>query len=167
MSQESNQKPTLNALIESLDNDVMTEQEAKELRYALEEKIDAYAMVQSQMAAEVERLKGIAREFAEEAKLMESRLKKFNERVLYVMDVNGFEKLPGERFQLVQTLNPPSVKVEADPCDLDADAYPDLVRIKYEWSLTAIKAAITEGRDIPFARLVRGKKPVFKVRKGV
>ena len=163
--QQKNQ--TLYGLIERLDDDVMTEQQAVELRKDLEQKVDAYAEVQTKLAAEALRLADIANEFQEEAKAAEARLKKFNQRLLYVLETNELEKLPGTRWQLATRLNRESVVIDGEPTEFDAELYPELVKIKREWSKTAIKAAINEGNDVKFARLVRTKRIEFKVRKGV
>lgn len=158
---------TLYGLIERLDDDVMTEAEAKELRADIESKVDSYAEVRSMLESEVERIQRIAKEFAQEAKAAEARLKRFNDRVLFLMETNGLEKLPGTKWQLAQRLNPESVVVDGEPTEFDQDLYPELVKIKREWSKTAIKAALSEGVDLSFAKVVRTKRVEFKVRKGV
>lgn len=156
---------SLKDLLFILDQEKIPESDAELIKSAIIQKVDNCAIVEREMEDEVKRLRSIAREFGEAAKAAENRLARFMEYVRWAMEQNGFEKLPGEKFLCEIRENPARVMIEHEPTSFDAEAYPDLVRLKYEWDKNAIKASIHE-RDIPFARLVREKRAVFGINRG-
>lgn len=157
---------SLNGVLAYLDRDDLDESEQLALRSTILEKVDEYAVFERQLCDEVKRLREIAKEFTEAARVSEKRLERFHEHVKYVMEANGFEKLPGAKFEVQLRENPPKVIVDQEPTSFDAEAYPSLVRTKWEWNKSVIKDMLAE-RDIPFARLVRERRAVFAVRKGI
>jgi hypothetical protein len=158
------EKSTLHQLLIYLDQEEISEDGVKATIEALTSKVDGCALFESELRAEIDRLKEIVREFHDAQKAAEKRLERFREYLVYTMTVNSFDKVPGELFSLVLIENPPKVEIKGEPSVFDAEAYPDFVRVRYEWNKSAIKEAI-ETREVPFARIVREKRPKFSVKR--
>ena len=160
-------KQSLNDLLFILDQDKVPADEAELLKSAILIKVDNCAIVKREMEDEAARLRGIAKEFAEAARVSERRLDRFMAYVKMAMESQGFEKLPGNNFQAVLKLGPEKIEMDQEATEDDWCDYPDFVKCEYKWIKAAIKDAISqETHDIPFARVVREKYVQFAIRKG-
>jgi hypothetical protein len=172
---ESTQNVNVNAHIEKLHGGLITailaakeaetEAQEAECRATIGGLVDSCVLLQTSLNSEIERLAAIVKEFQAEKAKAEESLNLLNSKLLDFLAVNNLKTLSGEKFQLAEASNPVSVAVDYEPSEIDAQAYPDLVRVKYEWSKTSIKSQLESGKDVGFARLVRKKKINYKIRR--
>lgn len=103
---------------------------------------------------------------------MENEVQRIKDYVKTQMQENGHEKLPGHAFQAALQRGKPSVVCSNEPGPSDFLAYPDFVvqHVNYSFNKDAIKTAIDEGKELPFARLVPSVslrfRPITKSLKG-
>jgi len=169
-------KMTFEAIIYAMDwNDnnpdpqaCFTPEELEVLVNQLPAKIDGCAQWEAKLADDAKRAREYSRKFAEAARQIESQLERFEGYVIRAMEKNGFEKMPGEAFQ-VSIRKSLSVNPTRHPTA--DDALSDLSRfvrtkITYEWDKTAIKEALKAGDDLDFAHLDQSTSVQFSIRKG-
>jgi hypothetical protein len=152
---------SLNDLMTRLEQDYLTQEEADDLYRLIAAKVDGCAEFVSKLDFEAKRLKGVAKEFSEAAKAEEAKLERFRKYVVFCLGKAGDDRIDGERFTLKLKENPGRLELSEEPDPADATAWPELVRIKYEWDKEAIKRKLNY-LDIPFARIIRDKKPIFE-----
>lgn len=169
---ELDEKSPLYAILSLLDKDQegdveLSLEEHEAISELLKNKVDSCALFMSELESETERLKKIAKTFADAAKATERKMERFEKYILHVLKTNSITRLSGEVFELKDTLGREKVVVaEKLTPDLEM-AYPLLVRVKTEWSLEAIKDAIKSGEEVPFASLQRDSTAKFSIKRKV
>jgi hypothetical protein len=134
----------------------------------LPQKVDGCAQWVDKLADDAKRAREYARKFTEAARQIEAQADRFEGYVLRAMKKNGFEKLPGEAFQ-VSIRKSSSVSTTRSPTA--DDALSDLGRfirtkIAYEWDKAAIKDALKAGNELDFAHVDQSTSVQFSIRKG-
>jgi len=160
------QSLSLNDLLYVLDQDDIDDGKAEDLRAAIISKVDACAVVRAEMEDEAARMRKFAKDFTDAARAAEARLERFMGYVTYAMESKGFDKLPGEKFQVALAETPGRVEIAHEPTSEDLECFPNLVRMKLEWDKSAVKDALIAGSDLRFAQIVREKYAKFGVKRG-
>ena len=170
------EKMTFEAIIYALNwndtnpnpNDCLTGEELEIIVNQLPQKVDGCAQWIDKLADDAKRAREYARKFGEAARQIEAQIERFESYVLRAMKKNGFEKLPGEAFQ-VSLRKSSSIATTRQPTA--DDALSDLGRfvrtkITYEWDKAAIKDALKAGNDLDFAHVDQSTSVQFSIRKG-
>lgn len=131
-------------------------------------KVDGCAQWVDKLTDDAKRAREYARKFTEAARQIEAQAERFLGYVKHAMEKNGFEKMPGDAFQVAVRQNPPSVVTTRSP-NAD-DALSELERfvktkITYDWDKTAIKEALKAGATFDFASMESSTRVQFSVRK--
>lgn len=154
------------------------QQDDAQLMYTLDEikilmdfmiqKVDGCAQYADTLEDHAARARDYARKFTDIARQCEARYEKFLSYIKQAMERHGFEKLPGDAFQVAIRQNPVAVITYRSPTA--DDALSELERyiktkISYEWDKTAIKEAMKAGITLDFANLETTTRAAFSVRK--
>jgi hypothetical protein len=123
--------PPVDFLIEDLKTKV---DNIYSLRCALENAADA-------MDARIRRMQEVKNAIA-------SNMKRLDAMVIWNMEQNGSEKIPGNDVRITLTKTSVCEPLTPAPQMEDCAAFPQYVRTKMEWNKTAIKNAWKEGLDV-------------------
>lgn len=120
-----------------------------------EQKAVNVAAFARQMEAEAEAIKQAEEKMAKRRKALENRARWLRDYLKTAMEVMGMKKIPSPWFVLSIQKNPPAVDV-FDPEAIPAEFREVVTEIKI--NRTAIKEAISAGREIPGAKLMNGTR---------
>jgi len=146
----------------------LTESEQLLLKNQLLTKVDGCAEWLDKLDDEAKRAREYSRKFADHGRKKEAEAERFRSYILHAMEKNGFEKLPGEAFQ-VSIRTSTSVEVSRPATAEDALSDNDEVtrtEITYSWDKPALAKAMKSGRTFDFAALKTNKNINFSIRKG-
>ena len=120
---------------------------------ALEEKLEAYAMVIRNIESDVEGLKAEEKRLGDRRKTMENGIKRMKVSMQEAMSSTGEKKIQGEKFTFTVQKNPPSLKVvdeELIPRNFFTDVAPILDK-------KALMEELKAGRVMPGAQIQQGE----------
>lgn len=132
----------------------------------LREKVDAIKTVIDRLEFQAEWAKQQAAPFMEVYYAVQKNVERLKEYVRYSMEKNGFQELPGNKYRVQLQDNPPALEItRPEATAMDYQKYPSYCKqIRfYEWDKPAIKAALLDKHEFPFAKLSRGKHCRFYV----
>jgi hypothetical protein len=109
-------------------------------------KVDRCVLFMQDVEARIQRHKDFEAEHKAARQYLEGSLQRFNDYVVYTMQVGGFEKLAGEEF-VFGTRRSEEIVPQRDATAGDAEMFPDLCKLKvsYQWDKAALKDAIKKG----------------------
>lgn len=133
------------------------------------EKVDRIYVVLGRMESEANSLRARSAEFLQKASVVERNAKALEEHVGWVMKQQNATKLPGHNWTLQLIATNPSVDVERQATAIEAEIFPDLVRVEtkttYNWDKKALAVKLkADAQSIPFAKLKQGHRIDFKPR---
>lgn len=152
----------LETLLMEVGGDV-TEEEAEEavrkwfgeIKSQLNVKLDGYATVIANMKNRSAARREESRRLADLAKVDENAVARLRETLLWYMNENGHDEIQANlhRFRVANNggKTPLTIKEAASPAAYIDTPYVDTV---YEWNTDAIRGALENGVDLPFARLL-------------
>ena len=123
------------------------------LKYPLEEKCKAVAMVIRNMEADAKAIKDAADSMLARAKAAENRAKHLKGYLQSAMEATGITKIESPYFVISLRNNPESVVIDAES-QIPAD-YMREVPATYSPDKTLIKKAIQDGYEVPGCHLTR------------
>lgn len=135
----------------------------------VKDKVDAIKTVVDRLEFQESWCRQQAKPFQDAALVLANNRKRLLAYVVHAMGTQGFEQLPGRQFQAKLQDNPPALEVMTEATALDAAKYPaycEQIRF-YQWNNGAIKTALKDGAELPFAKLTRGKRVAFSINKPV
>lgn len=144
---------TMNQIFEllfKLDNSLieLTEDQMKQLGEMCLQKVDNYKYIEEKYEGEIARIKGRVEHYSSILKNLNSRLASLKEHLMFHVKHNGYDgKLFGDEWvAVVSTIKNSAVEIEKgyDPDQKIAINYPNLVRKKYEWDKTQLKAYLKQ-----------------------
>jgi len=146
--------------------------EPAEFQAALEDvlsKVDRIHVVLDRMEAEACSLRARSAEFLQKASVVDRNAEALRTHVAWVMKQQNTTRLPGHNWTLQLIPTNPSVEVERQATAVEAEVFPDLVRVEsrttYSWDKKALAAKLkADASSIPFARLKQGHRIDFKPR---
>jgi hypothetical protein len=133
-------------------------------------KVDSYKYIHDKLTLQLEHFTDLVKRFTEAKKSAQSNLNGFLRHLQWAMESNGFEMFTGQEY-LVK-LKPSEyceIKEDMECLPKHKIIYGDFVRIKYEWSKTAItKALESDDPDLrakaeQLARIGVRHKPEFSI----
>lgn len=128
--------------------------------FPLEVKAQNVAYAVRNLEATAEAIKAAEKQMAERRKAIENRAVRVKEYLLRCMEIAGVQKIECPHFALAIKNNPASVDV-FDEAQIPKD-YMREIPAKYEVDKTLIKRAISDGFEVPGAKLVAGKRLEIK-----
>lgn len=145
-----------------------TAEELQTLGRLLLRKVDAYKFNRDQLEGEADRFEGYAEVHLKESHTFRKKVKALDDRMIWAMDRNGFEKLPGEQWRVDLVIGNP-LEVTREPDEKLAQEMPDFVRVttktSYGWKKVELKAAIGAGFHFPYGKIGRTTSPNFHTNK--
>jgi hypothetical protein len=132
----------------------------------LKDKVDAVKSVIDRMEFQAEWARQKADPFMKAAYSLEKKVERLKEYVRYSMEKNGFQELPGNTFRAQLQKNAPSLEVTQPECSaIDYSKWPNYCKqIRYyEWDKAAIKSALLDKAELPFAKLHVGTHVRFYI----
>ncbi len=144
------------ARLSDLDNaQVNVEFDPENIAGELNEKVDAIKIVLDRLQGESARLRVCAEEFARAAKTVENNAERLKEYVLYAMQQNGFEKLPGKLWRLQVQKAAPALVTEYSPTAETMLEMPSFVerKVGYSWNKEQIKEHLKAGGEFRYGSL--------------
>lgn len=124
--------------------------------------VDKCASFEQELKEKAAALRDQAKLIMEEARRIEMQREELIGEVRSAMEKEGFQKLPGNLYEIVLKPCQPKLIVDKQPNEFDAEAYPYLVRPSFEWDINKLKAMIAMGSTISWARLAGGTSITFK-----
>lgn len=124
--------------------------------YPLEIKAQSVAYAIRNMEATAEAIKAAEAQMAERRKAIENRAKRIKEYLQSCMEIAGMSKIECAHFALTIKNNPASVEV-LDEKQIPQD-YMREVPASFVIDKTLIKRAISDGFEVPGAKLTQGKR---------
>lgn len=153
----------LKGLLSKAGSELLTHEEQAVLHSAIVSEVDLAAAYAAELAEREAKLREQARAICVAAKAAEKQRERFMGYIQAAMQKNGYERLPGQRYEAVlKPASKPRVIVSAEPTEQEADAYPALVRVTYEWNLDRLRALMEMGSTVKWATLERSSKVIFK-----
>jgi hypothetical protein len=151
-----------------IDNINWDEQDA--LMEAGKLKVDSYKYIHDKLTLQLEHFSDLVKRFTEAKKSAKSNLDGFMRHLQWAMETNGFEMFTGQEY-LVRLRSDEYCEIKEDMECLPKHKimYGDFVRIKYEWSKTAItKALESDDPDLrakaeQLAQIGVRRKPEFDI----
>ncbi len=133
----------------------------------LQDKVDAIYTVYDRLNSEASRLDKIAADFFKAANVAWKAADRLKDYVLWNMQQQNFQKLPGNVFSFIVMPNNPKVIVEKNPTPEDFLKYSAVVKrdTVYSWDKKQLSSLIKDGAKFPFAKLETGQRVEFKIRK--
>lgn len=144
-------------LMNRIDDGIESQEIDLNLAHLVEVKVDAYKGVMDRMDAALEILQARVKRLKSNREAIENLMARH-------MVQNQFERLPGVDCDAVIRWSERCIPLR-DPTEADYVANSDMVRVKFEWSLSAIKDALKAGKKIDFAELIKKANLQFKVKK--
>ncbi len=143
------------SLLSNLDQDQAIEFEPDQVIGDLREKVDAIRTVQQRLRMEEERLRENAAELTRAAQAVKSNRERLDSYVVYAMQSNGFDKVPGKYWRMQKQRTAPSVITDHEPGPDDALRFGEFVerQVTYKWNKPLIKGALESGSPLDFAAL--------------
>jgi hypothetical protein len=126
-----------------------------------EEKIDAYAAVCRLFIEEAEACKRYATSYTDRAAQKLERVKRLKLRLFDAMQQMQTTRIAGKTATAAIQVNG-QASLELTTEEPPADAPAEYVKVKREWDREAIRAALTEGKELSFATLKRGEHLRFR-----
>lgn len=154
--------------LNDLDNAPTVEFDPHEIKEALHDKIDAVRAVVGRLKNESARLSEDAEMLEKASRAVERNADRLKQMVLWNMDQQGFEKLPGHLFRAQIITGAPSVKIVEEASAELALAFPEFIerKVTFQWSKAKIKEALTAGVDFAYGHLVANRYVNFFANKG-
>lgn len=153
---------SLKDLLANVDQDGRTTEGKKAVRAAILSEVDKFASAEQELKEKAAALRDQARLITEEARRIDTEREKLIGAVKETMEKEGFQKLPGQLYEIVLKPCAPRLLVDKQPTEFDAEAYPYLVRQSWEWDANRLKAMIQTGSTISWARLSGGTSITIK-----
>jgi len=148
----------------------MTPEQQESIVLALSTKVDSLHYIDEKFESEVVRVSKRIEELQTAKRVLENNKKRLRELVVFHMKQNGFERLPGENYQ-VALIKRKSIEYSIDdkPSDEMIFDRPEFIRTSYAWNKDAISAAIKADPETYaiFGRLVEKEFLKFSIRRGV
>jgi hypothetical protein len=146
----------------------LTQEELQVLINQLPTKVDGCAQWLAKLYDDAKRARNYAKQFSEGARQIEAEAERLESYLLRAMEKNGFERLPGDAFQISLRT---STSVETTRPATADDALSDhenvtRTEITYSWDKPALAKAMKSGKTFDFATLKTHKNVNFSIRKG-
>lgn len=168
MSEEIEVKYAFQEMLDLLDRFDAGEAIAPEIIVAIGKqivsKVDAIRFAIDDLYGRAEIQRKYSREFAEEARILESKAERLRFRVASAMESSGIDKIPGEKFTMSFKKSFETEIIEK-VTDAWREKFPHFVRAKYEWDKEAIRPALDAGEKFMFADLKKNIYPAFSVKR--
>lgn len=120
---------------------------------ALEEKLEAYAMVIRNIESDVDGLKAEEKRLSDRRKTMENGIKRMKENMQFAMSSTGEKKIQGEKFTFTIQKNPPSLNL------VDESLIPKefFVEVAPTINKKAIMEHLKAGSHVPGTQIQQGE----------
>lgn len=148
----------------------LTIDQMKQLSARVKEKADSYQHVHEDLTTNLNRLQMRIKTWQSEEKRIARDIRNLEKLLLWNMQSNDLEILPGEDYIVKRKKNPAKVVPLAKCTAQMAIKYPDLVRTKYKWAKTKVKKRLKSEPDTSDLRklfvLAQEENIKFEVNKG-
>lgn len=133
----------------------------------LKDKVDAIKWRLDKWEQDAETVDSWIAMLAAKKKSLMGKHERLLDYVLYQMQQNGFDTIPGHIWRFDRTKSQAKVNVSAPASAHEYLNYPQFVRQKtvYEWDKKALKGALDLGAQLTFASLEQGEHIRFYARK--
>jgi len=130
-------------------------------------KIDGNKYVQTEIAAKLKEFGALKKRVDATIKALKGQAERQKQYLAFHMNQQKLEIIPGVLWK-VRLTRDQKVKFKRDVTELDAELYPNFVKVTYEWSKSALSAALEAGDEQAkeIAELEDTQSVTFDVYKG-
>lgn len=101
-------------------------------------KVDSYKYLIDKLESQADMMKKYKDDYAAQEKSLRNKRKRLLDHLLFSMHKNGFDKFPGNQFEVGIRKARPSVEMKLEASAIMKAKYPDLVRTEYSWDKNKI-----------------------------